>query len=282
MKNVRNLVLLAGAILICAPQMAYSDMVNGDYTNELGSLAPVFDISGDYTNAFDLFVFDYTLSQAPTGNLTGAGKFTCLGTYDRIDYNIENGVVKASGKVTGSETARKVSVVLTGSATGTAIYEGIPLKITKFKETSTFSGEIDEANGQVVGTSSTTVNVTFVDTSNGKSKSAGRTITVKDLAIRLPASASGGWTLALQLTPDGTKKYNAGSATVSTPAGDSANFTATGTYSSKTGLSDIQLTGVGSSKGCSLSLEVSVSGANLTIVNLSGKVFGQTLKYKAP
>jgi hypothetical protein len=282
MNKIQTLAVLACAVLMSTSRGVYADMANGSYTNDAGVLVPLWDASGGYTNVVDLFSFEYTLNEATSGKLTGAGKFTCVGTFDDVDFNVTNGAVTATGKVTGSSTAPKVSLTLSGSGTGTAVYRGIPLKVTKFKETSTFNGELDGTNREVIGNISATVNVTFLDTAVRRSESVSRTETYHDVVFSLPKDATGAWYLTLNLTPDGTKKYNKGSATILTSTGDTASFTATGTYSSKTDTSAIQVNGTGLSNGSSLSLGISTSGTNLTIETLSGNMFGQSIKYKAP
>jgi hypothetical protein len=282
MKKLQTLAVLAGAAMLFNSNAVFADMANGSYSNEMGGLVPLWDVSGNYTNTLELAAFDYTLIQAASGKLTGAGKFTFVGTYDGIDFNLTNGVLKGSGAVTGAASAQKVAVTLTGSGTGTATYGGMALKITKFRLSSKGNGEIDGTNQQIIGTISFTLDVTFEDIANHKTKSYSKSETLKDSVIALPASATGAWSLALDLTPNGPKKYKTGSATVLTSAGDKATFTATGAYASKTDTSAILLTGTGASKGSNLGLEISTSGTNLTVEALSGSLFGQSIKYKAP
>jgi hypothetical protein len=281
MKKLQILAALAGAVMLFTSEAVFADMANASYTNEMGGLVPLWDISGNYTNSWELATFNYTLSQAASGKLTGAGKFTFVGAYDGIDFNLTNGVLKGSGAVTGAGGAQKAAITLTGSGTGTATYGGIPLKITKFTLSSKGNGEIDGTNQVIIGTISFTLDVTFEDTANHKTRSYSKSETLKDSIIALPSSATGAWSLGLDLTPNGTKKYKTGSATVLTSAGDTATFTATGTYASKTDTSAILLTGTGASKGSTLGLEISTSGTNLTVEAISGSLFGQSLKYKA-
>ncbi|MGO8700922.1 MAG: hypothetical protein ACLQVY_24795 [Limisphaerales bacterium] len=282
MKKLQTLAVLAGAAMLFNAEAVFAGMANGIYTNEMGSLEPLWDVSGDYTNSLNLASFNYTLSQAASGKLSGAGKFTFVGTYDGIDFHLTNGVLKGSGAVTGAGSAQKAAITLTGSGTGTATYGGIALKITKFTLSTKGNGEIDGTNKLIIGTISFTLDVAFVDTANHKTKSYSKKETYKDSVIPLPATATGAWSLALDLTPNGSKKYKTGSATVLTSAGDTATFSATGTYTSSKDTSAILLAGTGASKGRSLSLGISTSGTNLNVETLSGSLFGQSLKYQAP
>ena len=277
MKKIQSLVVLAGAVLIFASQSVRAGIADGSYTNQMGALVPLWDITGSYSNTVDIFTFDCTMIQAVSGKITGAGTFTVAGTYDGADFNISNGILAASGSVSGPSTAPKVSLTYSGLGTGT-LNGSVP--VTKFKQTAKFTGEIEGT--QAIGNVSVSVSVTYID-EKGKSKSKSHSMTYKDISIPLPTNAIGtSCTLTLNLTPDGAKKYHPGTATVLTSAGDTADFTTAGTYSTTKDTSKIQLAGTGTSKGSSLTLGISTSGANLTVETLSGKVFGQSLKITAP
>ncbi|MGD0814030.1 MAG: hypothetical protein ABSA83_10530 [Verrucomicrobiota bacterium] len=285
MKKIQCLVVLAGAVLLFASQGVRADMADGSFTNQMGALVPLWDITGSYANTVDIFSFDCTMSQAVSGKITGLGTFAVVGSFDvpklgPVDFNITNGVLAASGSVSGPSTAPKVSLTFSGSGSGTADSIDGSFEVTRFKQTSRFTGEIDGT--QAIGNVAVSVDVTFID-ERGKPKSLSHSFTYKDRTISLPTNAIGtNWTLTLNLTPDGTTKYNPGSATILTSAGDTADFIATGTYSTTKATSKIQLTGTGSSKGSSLTLGISTSATNLTVETLSGKVFGQSLKLTAP
>lgn len=257
-------------------------MLDGTYTNEMGGLTPLWDISGNYTNVAGLFTSVYSLNQAASGKLTGAGTFSFVGAYAGFDFNITNGVLKMGGAVTGAGDAQTARITSTGSGTGTGSYLGIPLKITKFTEDSQFLGKLDKTTRQVMGTLTFSASATFVETATGRTKSESKTLIYKDVVLPLPANATGDWTLTLDLVPKGTTKYSTGTGTILTSAGNLASFTATGAYAAETGTSAILLTGTGESKGSSLALKVSTTGTVLNIEALSGSLFGQNISFKAP
>jgi hypothetical protein len=282
MKKLQILALLGSAALLCAAPPSRAGMLNGSYTNQMGDLAPLWDISGGYTNVADLFTSIYTLNQAASGKLTGDGTFSFVGTYDGIDYKLTNGVLKVGGALTGVGETQKVHITTAGSGTGTATYGGVALKITKFTEVSQFLGEVDKTSRQVAGTLTFSGAATFEDIATGKTKSASKTVTFKNVTFPLPTNATGDWTLTLDLAPKGMTIYSTGSGTVVTSAGNSASYNATAAYSAKTGASAILLTGTGESKGSSLSLKVTPTSTNLDIQALTGSLFGQSVQYKAP
>jgi hypothetical protein len=81
--------------------------------------------------------------------------------------------------------------------------------------------------------------------------------------------------MSFDLTPNGNKY--AGTASVETSTGATADFTVTGSYDSATDTSKIALTG----DGGELDLVISTSGASLNVESAKGKVFGQKVNYKA-
>jgi hypothetical protein len=282
MKHFKAVAMLAGAALQALVLTMRADMANGSYTNDMGALVPIWDISGDYTNVVDLFTFNYTIKHAVSGILSGTGTFTFVGNYDGIDYNLTNGTGKVTGEVTSSTRGPKLSVVIVGSGTGTASYLGIPLQITRFVESAKLTGVIDETTRQGTGTLSFAADATFLDPANGKRRSGQKTGVYKNVTLLLPTNVTGNWTLTLDLTPANSKAYRAAPATVVTSAGDTGTFTATGAYSAKKDVSAILLGGTGADKGTSFGLEISTAGTNLTVEAMTGTLYGQSLKFKAP
>ena len=123
---------------------------------------------------------------------------------------------------------------------------------------------------------------TLVDPATGKSKFASlKTPSAYYSVFPVPTNTMGGWTLTLDLVPKGTTKYSTGTGTILTSAGNSATFTATAAYTTKTDASTILLTGTGASKGSSLALKASTTGTNLNIETFSGSLFGQTIEFKS-
>jgi hypothetical protein len=186
------------------------------------------------------------------------------------------------GAVTGSSEAPTVRIASAGSGTGTGSYRGIPLKIAKYTEISVFVGKLNKTILQVKGTLTFTAAAIFVDTHNGEAKAASKTFVYKDVVLPLPATATGAWTLSMDLAPKGKTEFSTGTGTILTSAGNSASFNATAAYAAKADTSAVLLTGTGDSKGSSLALKVTTTGTNLNIEGLGGSLFGQNIEFKAP
>jgi hypothetical protein len=268
MQKLKLLAAVAGAVLIFTSRAAYADMADGSYTNDFSGVVPVWDISGVYPSG-DLGGIDlyFSVSEDPSGKFTGGGDFD----YD-TGYGDIGGNITASGTVKNSGTVTRVTMKLLLSGSGNIDGDDVV-----FTASATYNSEIDSADSELIGSGSAKITVKDLDTGKKKSESGSLG---KDLTMELPASAIGDWNLTLNLTTNKTK-YT-GTATVVTSTGATADYTATGSYTAKKDTSKITLKGTGLSKGSSLSLLISTVGANLTVDTLSGKVFGQSVKFKAP
>ena len=74
-----------------------------------------------------------------------------------------------------------------------------------------------------------------------------------------------------------TDNHLSGNATIVLTNGRAFNFTVSGTYSARSDLSTLKLSGSGQSTGASLTLRI--HGSDRALVSLRGRVLGQTLKY---
>ena len=268
MKRMKLLAAVAGAVLIFTSRAAHADMADGSYYKDFSGVVPVWDISGDYSGDIGFGIdLDFSMSEDPSGKFTGGGDFDYNTGYGDLTGNMTaSGTVKSSGAVT------RVTMKLLLSGSG-----NIEGNDVVFTASATYNSEIDSADGELVGSGSG--KITAKNLTTGKQKSESGSLG-KDLTMELPASATGDWNLTLNLTTNKTK-YT-GAATVMTSTGVAANYTATGSYTAKKDTSKITLKGTGLSKGSSLSLLISTVGANLTVDTLSGKVLGQSIKFKAP
>ena len=246
-------------------------IANGTYSHYFGSEVPLWDISGAYSGSPLLSTIDFTISEDSTGKLTGLMNF---------DYNNGAGnVLKASGPLKGSmQGAGGVSrcvlnPLLSGSAT--QIKAGKPDNTT-FTAKEAYNCKIDGSAHTLVITRVSAV-VKAADLTTGKnSTETGSLGVVKGNQFSLPEDVNGNWNLTLNLTPSGTGY--AGTATVRTSTGGTADLTATGNYSSATNTSSVVLTGTGGS----LKLIISTSGSDMSVLSLKGTLYGQSLNYKAP
>jgi hypothetical protein len=268
MKNIKLFTFASITLLALGVAVARADMANGTYSYS-GSTT-VWDISGDYSGDLGLgFGLDFSITQDAFGDFEGNGSFDI-----EEGGNSLSGDVEAVGKVSGSATDPSVTMDILLSGTGTILVDdfGDTDDVT-FDATTKLKLAVDAANGQLVTTSGS-VTVSETDLTTGKKVK--RSVPLgKGTTLGLPSNTTGDWNLTLNLTPAGTK-YT-GTASIETSTGGVMDFTATGTYSSKTDTSNIVLKG----DGGDLTLVISTSGGSITVNSMKGKVFGQSLSSKA-
>jgi hypothetical protein len=282
MKIVNTIAIGAGAILLFTSRATYADMANGSYSVDVGGYGPLWDLSGEYsTEIGDMGSFDFDLALAPSGKITGGGDFALEGRLLGAYFDL-NGEIADSDVVTGSSTSPKVALELSVSGSGTVEEAGVDINVPSFTETAKLALSVDSADGMLVGKGSATVKVTvqYVNPATGRlvTKTVSATEPIPEGYIVLPVDVTGDWNLTLNLTPSGTKY--AGTATIVTSCGTTVEFTATGSYSSKTDTSNISLKGTGSAAGTSLVLVISTAGSAMDIHSVTGKLFGQSLNIK--
>lgn len=105
-----------------------------------------------------------------------------------------------------------------------------------------------------------------------------RSVSVLPVAMRVPESADGNWSLSLEIVPAGNRL--SGTAAIAFSNGESFRFQFLGRYSPKTGRTTLLLKGDGTDKGASLSL--SLSGTDLGIESMYGTVGGQRIQFSRP
>jgi len=105
-----------------------------------------------------------------------------------------------------------------------------------------------------------------------------RSVSVDTVAITVPESTDGNWTLTLEVVPTGNKI--SGTATIAFSNGEDFRFQILGRYSPKTGRTTLLLKGDGTDKGASLSL--SISGSEMEIESMHGTVGGQRIRFSQP
>lgn len=242
---------------------ARAGQISGSYSNDCGGMVRLWDISGTYSDDSGIESETMTVDVDASGNLTGTGHMhvadTSEGVYLDGDYAV-SGKVKSAGSVT------RVSLIMTVSS-GSASYQGVT---GTFKATLKNNLEIDEANREMVGTSSGSLKATV----NGVTK--GAPISKSEVAVPLPDQADGQWGLTLNASLNGTKYQ--GQSTINLSNGKSYNLTVnSGTYSSKTDASKLVLKGADTTHPINLNLTAGAALDTLTIKSIKGKVMGQTL-----
>jgi len=260
MNIVRKFAAAASALLVFAAPWARADIANGSYSADLTGVAPLWDISGTYSGDVGLGIWlDFSLTESPSGAFEGSGSF---------DYDGLSGTFEVTGAVTGSAANPRVSMNMSLSGSGSVEGQDV-----SFTARAAVDYDIDAASGALDVTSGS-VSVSVADSTNHRS--ASETVPLaKGGTMPLPDGVAGGWSVSLNLAPKGDK-YS-GSATVVTDTGTTATLAVTGNYESKSDTSNLTLKGPGGN----VSLVVSTAGGDLAIHSLKGKLFGQSLNYKA-
>jgi hypothetical protein len=253
---------LLAVILALASDAAYADMANGSYTFDFSGIVSLWDISGNYSGGIGPFMIEFSVTEGPSGKLTGSGTFNVDG--------VEGDIASFSGSVKGSSA--KPHVAMNMRMSGTGDLQGVHAKVTLLAN---MHYKLDDADDELDHPSGSGT-VTVKDLSNGQTVSrSGRFKRSALTSLRLPSDSTGDWMLSLTLTPNGNA-YT-GAASIETSTGATADFTATGTYDSGTDTSKIALTGAAGK----LELVIATSGAMLNVESAKGKIFGQTLNYQA-
>jgi hypothetical protein len=249
----------------------------GTYFKDFSGLVSLWDISGSYSGVVAQKIgpdigLDFTLQENQSGKFIGGGTLNS----DDGSGNVLSGVAAITGNVSNSGTLIRVSMTVSASGTGTAVM-GIPAAIhaVNFTEKMSLTGEIDGTTSELIVTGGS-VSLSQTDPVTRK-KSSKSTKLVPGAGFVLPADVTGGWNITLNLTPTGTQYKGTG--TVETSTGGTANLKATGSYAFLTDTSKITLSGSG---GCSLNMAITVSGTSMTVQTATGKLFGQSVKFKAP
>jgi hypothetical protein len=100
-------------------------------------------------------------------------------------------------------------------------------------------------------------------------------VSVDAVALIVPESTDGNWTLTLTIVPTGDKL--SGTAAIAFSSGEVFHFQLQGRYSPKTGRTTLLLRGSGTDKGASLTLLI--SGAEMGIESMRGVVGGQRIRF---
>lgn len=241
-----------------------------DFYTDFSGLIPLWDLSGTYSgNIGSGLNLSFTLVELPSGKFTGNGTLNS----DDGQGNVMGGNITLTGVLKGANNVATASLSILGTGTGTAMVSGTA-QSTTFTGKIKFTCTVDGSNSQLVitgGAASAKETVTATGKNIGISTKipAGAT-------LALPDDVNSDWNLTQNLTATGTKVT--GTATAQTSPGDTVGFTASGSYSSITNLAKIALKGT----GASLSVGMSVSGSNATILSVKGKLYGQSLNYTAP
>lgn len=248
-------------------------VASGTYSTDFDGL---WDITGDYSGYIaENMWLDFSITQDPTGKFTGTGTLSS----DDGSGTVMNGPMNISGALKTSGSTTLVSMTATVvSGTGT-INVGGPKDNMSFTGAIKLTGALDAANGKLVVTGgSASAKILDLITNKKISKSTKLGPAIYPAELDLPDDVTGACTLTLDLTPVGTT-YT-GSASIETSTGSTVDFSATGSFSTKTNSSSLSLKGINGSTG-SVSMVILTSGTEMTVKSAKGKVLGQTLNYTA-
>ncbi len=252
-------------------------MADGTYTADGGVYVPLWDISGDYeTNSPEFGSVEFELTQEPNGDFTGEGtqdvsSFLFDGEGDIIGDLTLNGSMGGSGEKPTANMRLEVT---------SSNFDAENIQFKSITEKATIGFSFNVKNRVLSGNGNGSVTAVLWNPGIGRYVTETESKSIAGVDLPLPSDATGDWTLTLNLTPASGTKYSstASSATITTSAETVLDFTVTGTYSAKTGVSDLTLKG----EAGTLTLDVTTSGDLVSIESISGKVSGQTLSYKQP
>jgi hypothetical protein len=269
-KTFSKLSAVGAVVLLSTTLAARASMLNGSYTNlDMETYVSLWDVSGEYSgNLTDLGSGDFTLTLEPSGKYTGTGDLEVEGN----DYPDS---VTVKGAVNGSSKKPSMSMKLDFSATDTTIDTVFFKSITE-NLSGTFS--FDFAESELIGKGDASAKAVYLNPKTGKYDTRSASEPFKDKELPMVSDMTGNWALVLNLVDESDTKYSDSStASIVTSAGNSVDFTVTGTYSAEKDKSTLTLKGT---KGSDCNLTLDISGDTLTIDSISGKAFGQTLSYK--
>jgi hypothetical protein len=249
-------------VLMLGSGVAYADMANGTYTFDFSNVVSLWDISGAYSGGIGPFSINLSITENPTGKLSGTGTFNA----DGVQGNIKS----VSGTIKGSSDDPNVAMKMRMSGTGNL--QGIHAKVSLTANMHYQLHSADHGLDNPKGSGS----LTITDLKTGQTASQSGRFKRSDLtSMELPIDSTGGWNLSITLTPSGNS-YT-GTASVELSTGTTSDFNVTGTYNSGSDTSKIALVGDAGKLG----LVISTSGTILNVESATGKIFGQTVKYQA-
>jgi hypothetical protein len=246
--------------LVLGSGVAYADMANGSYSFDFSGVVSLWDISGAYSGGIGPFSINLSITESPSGKLSGNGTFNVEG--------LESNIKSVNGKIMGSSNDPNVAMKMRMSGTGEL--QGIHAKVSLAANMHYHLNSVDHGLDDPKGSGT----LTITDLKTGQTASQSGTFKRSDLtSLGLPSDSTGGWSLSLTLTPNGNS-YT-GTASVQLSTGAAADFKVTGTYNSASDTSKVALVG----DAGKLDLAISTSGAILSVESATGKIFGQTVKY---
>jgi hypothetical protein len=245
---MKNKVLFLMLVLTCVYSLAYA-------TEDVF----VFDISGTYTEFQDDMTLSYTLIQDAEGKLTGSGN---------LDYSSHENDISIDFDIKGKVKGKNNIVTLKYKVKGEG-YAYISGEYTDAKLEDKVSLELDESGGSLVGT----VNRKIC------AKGLGCEKTEADVSVDVLDGMTGNSTLLIDLDSDEKGKKLKGAATLTLSNGDTYNLYVKGKYNSKNDEMKFSLKG-SDEESKAVKIKLTIDAETMGCTFFSGKVLGQSLKYK--
>jgi hypothetical protein len=267
MTILRKLTVLAGVVGLCSSSNLRADIASGSYTNTFSyTNVPIWDISGTYNADVSGSGFDFTINMDKAGNFNGKGSISAQGLTN-VDLTfwgcIRNGVSNVTRVTIGLRLKGSMDLGTQGRMS--------------FRATVIEKLEVDPATGTMVGTMGGSASASFM----------GRTISeripVTDVPpMTLPVGMNGNWQLALNVQTN--RNHYTGDGTVTLSNGKTIPVVAVGNYAPRTDISRLVIaTAPGTTNGIvRLGLTSTVTGGQIDIQRLVGRVLGQTLRSVSP
>jgi hypothetical protein len=269
---MKNRVFCA-ALLLASLQFGYSQALTNTFYFGL-PLNPVWNIYGvyDITNhmqsstirPMDIVLNDLGLGFDAKGKVVVQGSPTILVFFGD---DIVGGDYKVSGKVSGG--GAKTHVNFSVKFKGNGMVAGVS---TTCNISAKYDLDVNPAGPSLVGKVSGTAS--FSHLGSGKLNSV--------VSLPLPPGADGGWNVALDLVPFGSKLSGTAVVLVNTSTNAPTMTLATkasGNLPQQSSNAKVKLTGSGNSAGTQITMQfVPLLGATNVLATVSGKVLGQKVK----
>ncbi|HWI55945.1 MAG TPA: hypothetical protein VNZ22_01875 [Bacillota bacterium] len=263
MPTLKKLLAAVALMLACLGPKAAAEMATGDYAIAFNGDVNIWDISGTYSENSSLMTLTYTLSLDPSGRITGRGPVHYQEGTDYLDGNVSiGGYVYSAGKTV------RARVLLRTAGTGTV--RGFR---ANFSGTERENLVLDPNTREMVGKYAGSVLVALPQLRRTQIVP----IPLTDVQSRLPDNVDGRWDLAFNITTNRARYTGAGTLHLSN--GRTIPLAVSGLYTPKTDRSLLTFRGLGVNRAIAFNLVASFSNGQMTLQSLSGKAFGQTLRW---
>ena len=267
MTNLRKLSVLAGLAGLCSSSNLRADMASGSYTNTFSyTNVPIWDISGTYNAAVSGSGFDFTINMDRSGNFSGQGSIS-MDPLTNVSLAFFGNVRNSASNVTRVNIGLRLKGSMDLGTQGKMSFRAAVIEKL----------EVDAATGTMIGTMGGSASASFM----------GRTVSERipptNVVMNLPAGVTGNWQLTLNVQTNRNHYTGTGEVTL-LPSGRTIPVVATGNYAPGTDISRLVIhTAPGTTNGIvNLGLTSTVTGGEIQIQRLLGRVLGQTLRSVSP